>query len=90
VNIGTNPADTDFNSSFNVIDRLCSLVKNMSHTIYMDRWFSIPKLFDHLWASSTKAAGTATPNKKEMPKQAFSKKLKKGRKSWHIGIISWP
>jgi hypothetical protein len=63
-----NPADTDFNSSFIVTDRLCSLAKNMGHTIYMDRRFSIPKLFDHLLACSTKAAGTVMPNRKEMSK----------------------
>jgi hypothetical protein len=43
-----NPADTDFSRSFNVINRLCSLVKNRSHTIYMDRWSSGQKLSDHL------------------------------------------
>jgi hypothetical protein len=55
---GANPNSTVFNSSFNVIDRLCSLVKNRGHTIYMDRWFSSPKHFGHVWACSTKAVGT--------------------------------
>jgi hypothetical protein len=78
---GANPADTNFNSSFNVVDRLCSLVKNRGQTIYMKRWFSSPKLFDNLWACGTKAVGTVMPNRKEMPKQAFSKKLKMGEKT---------
>jgi len=42
----------------------------------MDRWFYNPKLFDHSWSCSTKAVGTVMPNKKEMPKQASSNKLK--------------
>jgi hypothetical protein len=50
-------------------------------------WFSSPKLFDNLCAWSTKAVGTVMPNRKEIPKQAFSKKLKRGEKSWHIGVI---
>jgi hypothetical protein len=45
----------------------------------MDRWFSSSKIFDHLWGCKTKAVGTS--NRKEMPKQAFSEKLKKGEKN---------
>jgi hypothetical protein len=39
-----------------------------------------PKIFDHLWASKTKAVGTVMLNRKEMPKLVFSVKLKKGEK----------
>jgi hypothetical protein len=89
---GTNPADTDFNSYFNVINRLCSLVENRGHTMYMDRWFSSPKLFDNLWACNTKAVDTVMPNRK-IPKQAFSNKLKKGEKTvahrGHLMVIKW-
>jgi hypothetical protein len=46
--------------------------------VYMDRWFSSPKIVDHLWACKTKAVGTVMSNRKEMPKQAFCVKLKKG------------
>jgi hypothetical protein len=46
----------------------------------MDRWFSSPKIFDHLWGCKTKAEGTEMSNRKEMPKQAFYVKLKKGEK----------
>jgi hypothetical protein len=37
-------------------------------------------IFDHLWGCKTKAVGTVMPNRKEMPKKAFSVKLKKGEK----------
>jgi hypothetical protein len=49
----------------------------------MDRWFSSPKIFDHLWSCKTKAVGTVMLNKKEVPKHAFSTKLKKGEKISH-------
>jgi hypothetical protein len=37
----------------------------------MDRWFSSPKIFDHLWGCKTKAVGRVMSNKKEVPKQTF-------------------
>jgi hypothetical protein len=86
---GTHPAGADLNRSFSVIIRLWSLVKYRGHIIYMDRWFCSPKMFDHFGACGTKAVGNVIPNRKGMPKQAFSKKLLKW-KVWHIGIISWP
>jgi hypothetical protein len=49
----------------------------------MDRWFSSPKIFDHLWACKTNAVGTVMSNRKEMPKEAFSVKLKNGEKISH-------
>lgn len=70
----------DYNSAFNVVDRLVTPYYNKGHTIYMDRWFTSPKLFDHLWQNGTKAVGTVMPNRREMPKQAFQQKLKKGER----------
>jgi hypothetical protein len=59
----------------------------------MDRRFSSPKIFDHLWACKTKAVGTVMSNRKEMPKQAFSVQLKKGekisRQRDHLLAIKW-
>jgi hypothetical protein len=49
----------------------------------MGRWFSSPKILDHLWSCKTKVVGTVMFNRKEMPKQAFSGKLKKGEKISH-------
>jgi len=48
--------------------------------MYKDRWLSSPKIFDHLWGCKTKAVGTVMSDRKEMPKQAYSVKLKKGEK----------
>jgi hypothetical protein len=56
----------------------------------MDRWFSSPKIFDHLWGCKTKAVGTVMSNRKEVPKQAFSGELKKKSETYHAkGITSW-
>lgn len=46
----------------------------------MDRGFSNPTVFDHLWAHSTKTVGIVMPNRKELSKQAFATKLKKREK----------
>jgi len=59
----------------------------------MDRWFTSPKLFDHLWQNGTKAIGAVTPNRCEMPKQEFQQKLKKGervsRRREHLLAVKW-
>jgi hypothetical protein len=90
---GAHPTNSEHNMAFSVVDRLCDKIKERGHIVYMDRWFSSPKIFDHLWACKTKAIGTVMLNKKEMPKQAFSVKLKKGEKTSHqrdhILAIKW-
>src|SRR5215469_10351325 len=73
-----------------VVGRLCDKIKGNGHCVYMDRWFSSPKIFDHLWGCKTKAVGTVMFNRKEMPKQAFSVKLKKCEKYHANGITFWP
>jgi hypothetical protein len=59
----------------------------------MGRWFSSPNIFDHLWGCKTKAVGTVMSKRKEVPKQAFSGKLKKGEKiscqQDHLLAIKW-
>jgi hypothetical protein len=59
----------------------------------MDKWFSSPKIFDHLRGCKTKAVGTVMSNRKEMPKKAFSGKLKKGekisRQRDHLLAVKW-
>ena len=74
---GAHPTNSEHNTAFSVVDRLCDKTKGKGHCVYMDRWFSSPKIFDYLWGCKTKAAGTVMSNRKEMPKQAFSEKLKK-------------
>ena len=78
---GAHPTNSEHNTALSVVDRLCDKIKWNGHCVYMDRWFSSPKVFDHLWGCKTKAVGTVMSNRKELPKQAFSVKLKKGEKT---------
>ena len=71
---GAHPTNSEHNTAFSVVDRLCDKTKGKGHCVYMDRWFSSPKIFDHLWGCKTKAVGTVMSNRKETPKQAFSEK----------------
>jgi hypothetical protein len=83
------PTNPEHNTAFSVVDRLCDKIKGKGHCVYMDRWFSSPKICDHLWGCKTKAVGTVS-NRKKLPKQALSGKLKKGEKNHANRIISWP
>ena len=88
---GAHPTNSEHNTAVSVIVRLCDKIKGKVHCVYRDRWFSSPEIFDHLWGFKTKALGTVMSNRKEMPKQAFSGKLKKKVKKCHAnGITSWP
>jgi hypothetical protein len=42
------PTISEHNTAFNVVDRLF-YKREGSLCVYMDRWFSSPKIFDHLW-----------------------------------------
>jgi len=90
---GAHPTNSEHSTVVSVVDRLCDQIKEKSHCVYMDRWFSNPKIFDHSWGCKTKAVGTVMSNSREMPKQAFSGKLKKGKKiscQWdHLLAIKW-
>ena len=66
---------------FSIVDKLCDKIRGKGHCAYMDRWFSSPKTFDHVCGCKPKAVGTEMLNRKEMPKQALSVKLKKGEKN---------
>jgi len=74
------PTNSEHNTALSVVNRSCDKIKGKGHCVYMDRWFSSPKIFGHLWGCKTKAVGTVMSNRKEMPKQAFSGILKKGEK----------
>jgi hypothetical protein len=81
VYIGAHPTNSEHNMAFSVVHRLCDKIKGKGQCVYMEKWFSIPKIFDHLCSCKTKAVGIVMSNRKEMPKQAFSTKRKKRRKN---------
>ena len=89
---GAYATNTEHNTAFSVVDRLCDKMKGKGHCVCMNRWLSSPKIFDLLWGCKTKAVGTVMSNRK-MPKQAFSEKLKKGekisRQRDHLLAIKW-
>jgi hypothetical protein len=80
VYVHTYPKEPDHSSSFKVVDRFCEPIKNKSFTVHTNCWFTSPTFHGHLWALSAKGAESVTSNRKEMPKEPFSNKLKKGEK----------
>jgi hypothetical protein len=81
---GAHPTNSENNTVFSVVDRLCDKIKGKGHCVYMDIWLSSPKIFYHLWVCKTKAVGTVMSNRKEKRKQAFSGEIKHANR-----ITSW-
>lgn len=76
-----------------VVTRLLEPYLNQGYTVYLDRYFTSVKLFDNLWQQDTLAVGTIMSNRRDLPQQAFAKKLKKGeqvfRRRDHLLSIKW-
>ncbi|XP_049800271.1 piggyBac transposable element-derived protein 4-like [Schistocerca nitens] len=72
------------NSSSAVILRLLSdsSLLNKGHTVYLDRFYSSPELFQQLAEKGTGAVGTVNKSRKGLPKDLVSAKLKKGEMSF--------
>ena len=64
---GTHPTNSKHITAVSVFDMLSDKIKGKGHCVYMDRWFSSPKIFDHLWVCKIRAVGTVMSNRKEMP-----------------------
>ena len=71
---GPHPTNTEHNTAFSVVDRLCYTIKGKGHCVYMDRWFSSPKIFNHLWVCKTKAVGRVISNRKKCLNKHFQEK----------------
>lgn len=73
--------------------RLLDKYLNKGHTVYMDRFYSSPTVFDFLWSKNTKAVGTCMRNRKELPQQVVNKKLKKDESVFmrrdHLLCLKW-
>jgi hypothetical protein len=59
-----------------VVMSLISPYLGAGHTLYVDNWYTSPKLFQMLHEQKINAVGTVKRNRLEMPK--FDRKLKKG------------
>lgn len=76
-----------------LVNRLIDPYLNKGHTLFVDRFFSSPQLFDDLFNEGTKAVGTVNSNRKGLPKQAFSQSLCKGDHIFccqdHLLAVKW-
>jgi hypothetical protein len=68
--------------AFSVVDRLCDKKEG---SLCVHGWMVLQSK-----CCKTKAVGTVMSNRKEVPKEAFSKELKKDEKYHTNGITSWP
>jgi len=70
---GAHPTNSEHNTVFSVVDRLCNKIKGKGHCVFMDRLFSSPKIFVHLWGCKTKAVGTVCQTEKKCLNRNFLK-----------------
>lgn len=65
-----------------IFDRVCGKFYNKGHTIYMDRFYSSPTLFNMLFEKKTLAVGTVQKNRKEMPKDLVNQVLSRDQMTY--------
>ena len=58
------------------VRHLTSRVEGLGHRIFMDNFFSSPRLFDDLDSRKTNSCGTVRPNRRDMPCDFGPKQLK--------------
>ena len=85
---------TQDNSIVGLFQRLLAGYFDKGYTIYMDRYYSSPIVFDFLWEKKTKAVGTCMPNRKELPKETVvAAKLKRDdcvyMRRGHLLCLKW-
>ncbi len=61
-----------------IVMELSKPILNKGHTIYLDNWFSSPKLYLTLVENKTNAVGTVRVNRANMPGDLVKSKIKKG------------
>jgi hypothetical protein len=63
---GAHPTESDHNSSFSIVNKLCDNIKNKGYAVYMDWWFTCPLTLVHLWTLCTEALYTAVAERKKI------------------------
>ena len=58
------------------VRHLTSRVEGLGHKIFMDNFFSSPRLFDDLDRRKLNLCGTVRPNRRDIPSDFGSKQLK--------------
>nr|XP_022921145.1 piggyBac transposable element-derived protein 4-like [Onthophagus taurus] len=76
---GHDKINRDDSASESVVKELSESVLHRGHTLYIDNWYSSPKLFMTLsFNYKTNVIGTVRGNRKHMPKDLCNIKLKRG------------
>lgn len=84
VEIYTGKSMTTDNSAKGIITRLCHPYFNKKHTVYMDRFYSSPLVFQFLKSNDTYAVGTVMKNRKGLSKEVIMETLNRGQACFAI------
>lgn len=74
---GNDKTNPDYSASETVVMELLKSILNKGHTLYIDNWYSSPKLFLTLVKNGINVLGTVRCNRKNMPGDFVKVKLKK-------------
>nr|XP_034194807.1 piggyBac transposable element-derived protein 4-like [Osmia lignaria] len=77
---GQDKIDLNDSASENVVMELAESVLNKGYTLCIDNWYSSPALFLRLHKQKTNVIGTVRSNRKNMPKDLSTNKLKPGER----------
>lgn len=81
------------NAIQDLVERLCNKYLGKGHTIYMDRFYTSPLVFDYLWHNKTLAVGTVMQRRKGLPEVFKTSNLKKGeavfQRKNHLLAVKW-
>jgi len=65
----------DMTATHKTVRYLTSRVEGLGHKIFMDNFFSSPRLFDDLERCKINSSGTLQPNRMDMPRNFGPKQL---------------
>ena len=88
-------ATDDMTATHATVRHLTSRVEGLGHKLFMDNFFSSPRLFDDLLRHKIHSCGTVRPNRKDMPSDFGPKKinLRKGdvrvRTRGNLTALAW-
>ena len=69
-------ATDDMTATHATVRHLTSRIEGLGHKIFMDNFFSSPRLFDDLDRRKINSCGTVRPNRRDMPSDFRPKQLK--------------
>ena len=69
-------ATDDMTATHATVRHLTRRVEGLGHKLFMDNFFSSPRLFDDLDGHKINSCGTVRPNRKDMPRDFGAKQLR--------------